>query len=96
MKKYLMLFVGIFAIMLLAWGCSSDSPTTSNDLSTAMKMDSPDKVNVLVGFTKGHRPDAAVKALGGSINQEFRHVPGVYVSIPSSARRALETNPNGA
>ena len=97
MKKHMMLFVGIFALMLLAWGCSSDTPTSpDSSLNTTMKMNSADRVNVLVGFTKGHRPDAALKALGGSINQEFRHVPVVYVSIPTSARKALENNPNVA
>ena len=94
MKKHLMLFVGILAVMLFVWGCSSDSPTSSNDISTAMKMSSADRVDVLIGFAKGHRPDAALAALGGSIKQAYRHVPVVYVSIPSSARNALEKNPN--
>lgn len=89
------------AALLLACGCSTDSP--SSPTSPAVVSDSQaltsqpggaDRINVLVGFVKGNRPDNTLKGLGGIIKQEFRHVPVIYVSIPATARPALENNPN--
>ncbi|MDF1545366.1 MAG: S8 family peptidase [bacterium] len=98
MKKKLMAFIGLLAIMLFTWGCSSDmttAPDTSGtDLTSAMNSNGAERVSVLVGFVKGNRPDAALTAAGGSILKEYKHVPAVYVSIPTSARNALERNPN--
>ncbi|MFH2050543.1 MAG: S8 family peptidase [bacterium] len=95
MKKCLLVALGMMAIMLFSWGCSSDSPNSpTNDLSNAAKIGGTEMVNVLIGFNKGNRPDAVLKSLGGTVNQEYKHVPIMYVSIPSSARKALESNPN--
>ncbi|MCB2230441.1 S8 family peptidase [bacterium] len=96
MRKALVLLIGACALLLLAVGCSTDSPTSSaiNDDLSSKPATVDGTVNLLVGFEKGNRPDNAVKALGGSVKQEFRHVPIVYVSIPVSARAALEKNPN--
>ena len=98
MKKLCVVFVGIFASLLFIWGCSSDAPTSPADTSSSTtglaKAFGQERVNVLVGFERGNRPDAILQAVGGSINQEFRHLPVVYVSIPASARQGLENNPN--
>ena len=94
MKKSFLLVIGLMAVLTFAWGCSSDSPTTSNSTDAAARMAGAEEINVLVGFTRGNRPDAAITAAGGAIRQEYKHVPVVYVSIPASARHALENNPN--
>ena len=90
--------LAIPALLLFAFGCSSDSPTspatTDNNLLATSQAAGGDHVNLLVGFTKGNRPDNVLKGFGGVIKQEFKHVPVVYVSIPASARQALENNPN--
>ncbi|HOP06650.1 MAG TPA: S8 family peptidase [candidate division Zixibacteria bacterium] len=96
MKKHLLAFAAMALTLIMVWGCS-ESPTGSdvvnNDASQAA-FNGAERVNLLVVFEKGHRPDAALKAMGGEIKQEFKHVPIVYVSIPSSSRTALSNNPN--
>ena len=88
----------VLAVMISAFGCSTDSPTSpaneSNDFTATSQAAGGDQVNLLVGFTRGNRPHDAIKGLGGAIKQEYRHIPVVYVSIPASARQALEHNPN--
>ncbi len=93
-----MAFIGLLAIMLFTWGCSSDmstSPDTSGaDLTSAMNSSGAERVSVLVGFVKGNRPDAALKAAGGSILKEYRYVPAVYVSIPVAAAKTIPEREN--
>jgi subtilisin family serine protease len=97
MKRF---FAALFvlAALLLACGCSTDAPTspavTSDNQTLAGQTDAGDHINLLVGFTRGNRPDNVLKGLGGDIRQEFRHVAVVYVSVPTAAREALANNSN--
>lgn len=98
MKKVLLVLVGLAAVLLFTWGCSSDAPvapsTDSEEILSTSQAGTPGHTNLLIGFRKGNRPEATIKGMGGTIRQEFRHVPIVYASIPETARGALKNNPN--
>ena len=96
MKKGLLALFGIIAIMFAVWGCSTEAPVSSDPTQidiTSSYGAAADRVELLVGFEKGRRPDALLASINGEIRQSFNHVSVAYVSIPASARNALQNNP---
>lgn len=93
---YVSMSILVVVAIVIFCGCSQDqstAPNTSTDALSQKATTSPDSKIVLVGF-KGNRPDDALKAAGATITREYKHLPIVVASMPTSNVNQLKNNPN--
>ncbi len=93
MRKALSLTLAAAAVLFVVWGCSQDNtPVSPANGAMALSAGSGNS-EVLIGYT-GELPGNAIKASGGSIIREYKHIPVVFASLPTGAVNAMKNRPN--